>query len=175
MHDRVLAPIRAHLAEWDIAHVESAIYGTEDVERIARAIEDFCRREVASAPDETLFYQSSIGAVIGLRLLDGRKVVIKAHQPDWERRRLEEVARLQSMIAAAAGLAPDEARAFVAEYEAAVGRPFTIAERELCGAAFAYSVAYTSRCGHASGVDTRDQPGTFQHLIATLGTKLLEL
>jgi phosphotransferase family enzyme len=67
-----------------------------------------------------------------------------------------------------------EARAFVADYEAVARRQFTPGERALCGAAFAYAVAYTSRCGHASGVDTRDQPGSFQHLIATHGTQLLE-
>ena len=69
----------------------------------------------------------------------------------------------------------DEARAFVADYEAAAGKTFTRTELTLCGAAFAYSVAYTSRCGHASGVDTRDQPGSFQHLIASHGTELLHL
>src|SRR6185295_14379151 len=342
MNERVLAPIASHLAEWDIAHVELAIYGTSGARRIAEAIDDFSRRELRSGPAETLFYQSSIGAVVGLRLLDDRKVVIKAHQPDVERHRLEEVARLQSAIAAGLGLAPkvlrgpaplghglatvedyivrgsirnghepavrralahslngvvehlaasaltstlpasllssaptdalwprphsklfdfdatqqgaeyideiaaaararmtpagrqvightdwraehvrfesdrpvvafdwdslskeqepalvgsaahmfcadwsrsdvmqaptfEEARAFVAEYEAAAGKRFTQAERVLCGAAFAYAVAYTSRCGHAGGVDTRDQPGTFHHLIATHGTRLLDL
>ena len=342
MNERFLAPITSHLAEWDTAHVELAIYGTADPPRIAGAIEEFCRRELASAPDETLFYQSSIGAVIGLRLLDGRRIVIKAHQPDWECRRLEEIARLQSTVARETGLAPDvlcmptplgsglatveeyvdrgsirnghdpavrralahslhliverlaasaatsalpsslltstpanglwprphsklfdfdathagagyidevaaaaraqmipagrevightdwraehvrfdgdtptvafdwdslckdrepalvgitahmfcadwsrddvvqtptldEARAFVADYEAAAGKTFTRTERALCGAAFAYSVAYTSRCGHASGVDTRDQPGSFQHLIVSHGTELLHL
>jgi hypothetical protein len=75
------------------------------------------------------------------------------------------------------GQAPtlEEARAFVAEYQAAARRQFTHDERVLCSAAFAYSVAYTSRCGHASGVDTRNQPGTFQHLIASAGAELLEL
>src|SRR5579872_6996617 len=68
-----------------------------------------------------------------------------------------------------------EARAFIADYQAAAGRQFTPAERALCGAAFAYSVAYTSRCGHACGVDTRSQPGTFQHLLATAGGALLDL
>ena len=93
MNERVLAPIASHLAEWEVADVELAIYGTSDARRIAEAIEDFCRRGLKSAPAETLFYQSSVGAVVGLRLLDDRKVVIKAHQPDWEPQRLEEVAR----------------------------------------------------------------------------------
>ena len=44
-----------------------------------------------------------------------------------------------------------EARAFVADHEAARGGAFAAAERRLVGAAFAYSVAYTTRCGHAFG------------------------
>jgi hypothetical protein len=69
----------------------------------------------------------------------------------------------------------DEARAFVVDYEEAAKRRFTPDERVLCGAAFAYSVAYTSRCGHAAGIDTRDQPGTFQYLVSRLGTGLLSV
>jgi len=342
MNEQVLAPIASHLAEWDVAHVELAIYGTDDARHIADAIAELCRRELGSAPAETLFYQSSVGAVIGLRLLDGRKVVMKAHQPDWSRQRLEEATRLQCVIATEIGLAPrivcepaplgrgfatveeyvdrgsirdghdpavrralarslhlvvehlaarapdstlqasllgspttnglwpqphsrlfdfdatgggaeyideiaaaarirmmpagrevighsdwraehvrfngdtpvvafdwdslckerepalvgftahmfcanwsrddvvqaptlEEARAFIAEYEAAARVRFTQAERMLCGAAFAYAVAYTSRCGHAGGVDSRDQRGTFQHLLASHGLRLLEL
>ncbi len=82
---------------------------------------------------------------------------------DWSR---EDVAQAPTL---------EEARAFVADYQAAADREFTPAERTLCSAAFAYSVAYTSRCSHASGVDARSVPGTFQHLIATVGTGLLDL
>jgi hypothetical protein len=69
----------------------------------------------------------------------------------------------------------DEARAFVAEYEAARGRPFECAERAACGATFAYACAYTARCGHAGGADEREVPGTFQHLVARHGLELLAL
>jgi hypothetical protein len=69
----------------------------------------------------------------------------------------------------------DEARAFLAAYEAARGGPFERAERALCRAAFAYSVGYTARCGHAFGKRERDMPGTFHHLLATHGQALLEL
>lgn len=67
----------------------------------------------------------------------------------------------------------DEARAFVAEYEAARGQPFERAERATCAAMFAYACAYTARCGHALGVEERDVPGTFQHLVAQHGHELL--
>ena len=65
MNDSVVAPIASHLAEWDLPHVEMAIHGFSDADRIAAALEDFCRRELGSVPRETLFYRSSIGAVAG--------------------------------------------------------------------------------------------------------------
>jgi hypothetical protein len=69
----------------------------------------------------------------------------------------------------------DEARAFVAEYEAARGAPFGAAERRLLAAAFAYSIAYTARCGHAYGRRDRERPGTFHELLARYGQHLFEL
>jgi hypothetical protein len=69
----------------------------------------------------------------------------------------------------------EEARAFVETYEDARGQPFASDERRLCGAGFAYAVAYTARCGHALGRDERAEPGTFQHLVATQGVELFEL
>jgi hypothetical protein len=69
----------------------------------------------------------------------------------------------------------DDAREFIADYEVARGRPFTRAELRACGAAFAFAVAYTARCGHAAGVDIRDQPGNHQYLIAAHGVGLLDL
>ncbi|HVS24160.1 MAG TPA: hypothetical protein VMU03_10590 [Gammaproteobacteria bacterium] len=42
-------------------------------------------------------------------------------------------------------------------------------------AAFAYSVAYTARCGHAGGYRGRDVPGTFHHLLVQHGAELLTL
>jgi len=333
--------ISAHLRGCDQAHVEEAIYGHSDARRIAAALDDLCRHELGAPVEDALFHQSSIGAVTGVRLADGRKVVIKAHQPDWSRDQLCAVVRLQQHVASACGLAPevlagpvplgrgfavlealagrgvvrdahqprvrrtqagtlhrlvscleqftsrsglkphvltplpgclwpaphsrlfdfdatkhgaeyidriaraarpllevegrmviahgdwriehlrfegdepvaifdwdslcvmseprmlgvaahmfcadwsrddiaqaptlDEARAFVADYEAARGLEFTAAERRTCGAAFAYGVAYTARCGHASGVDIRERPGNHQHLIAIHGMQLLEL
>ena len=98
MDQQILAPITAHLAEWDIPHVELAIYGTSDVRYIAHALDELCTRELQCAPLQTLFYQSRVSAVAGMRLRDGRKIVIKAHQPDWPFQRLQEVVRLQSCV-----------------------------------------------------------------------------
>jgi hypothetical protein len=106
VNDDIIAPIASHLAEWDLPHVELAIHGFREADRIAQSLDDFCRRELGSALCETLFYRSSIGAVAGLKLVDGRKVVIKAHQADWTFARLLEVTRFQSRIGSELGLAP---------------------------------------------------------------------
>jgi hypothetical protein len=67
----------------------------------------------------------------------------------------------------------EAARAFVRDYEGARGQPFERDELASCSACFAYSIAYTARCGHALGADQRKQPGTFQHLIAQHGERLV--
>jgi hypothetical protein len=333
--------IAQRFTEWGGASVELAIYGEADPGAVGRAIEAFCQRELASGVKRTLFYQSSVGAVAGLELLDGRRVVVKAYQPDRSRERLAEVARLQTELVRAQLLAPailrgpaplgrgwalveelvdrgvvrdghepvvrralaralqalvstlapfvassplpsilfnlpsdrlwpkphssmfdfdatrlgaeridalaaearrrlkpigrwvlghsdwraehvrfeaerpvvaydwdslykerepallgaiahgfcsdwskaehvqaptlDEARDFVRAYEEARGVSFDVSERALCGAAFAFGVAYTARCGHAAGKDERARPGTAQHLIEVHGHALLEL
>jgi hypothetical protein len=334
--------VAAHLAEWETPFVELAIYGNADAERIMAALDELCVRVLGSHAAEVLFYRSSIAAVAGLVLRDGRRVVVKAHQPDQAELVLDELVRLQAHVAAQTRLAPrplagplpyangfatieehdargaaadarepavrraiasslhdgvrllapfaagsrlpphllgvragdalwprphsrlfdfdatrrgaeeidalaalararmrsagplvlghgdwriehlrfdagrvvlaydwqsicraeeaalvgfaahafcagwsgddprqapslDEARAFVADYEAARGVSFDRDERALCGAAFAYSVAYTARCGHAAGYDGRRVPGTFHHLLIQHGAELLKL
>ena len=334
--------IAAHLAEWESPFVDQAIYGVAEPTAIADALRALCRRELAVEIAAPLFYQASIGAVAGLLLRDGRRIVVKAHQPEVSRARLEELGKLQRHLAAgglyatqlltgpvllgsglatieafdargeprdghepvvrralanalhqlvtalepfveASALPPlllestapgalwptphsklfdfqatrtgaedidalatlargrmtgvgrvvlghgdwrvehvrfegdvvavaydwdslckgtepalvgftakafcadwsrsnyasaptlDEARAFVADYEQARGVSFDPDERAACAAAFAYSVAYTSRCTHALGRDDRQTPGTFQHLLAHHGATLLNL
>jgi hypothetical protein len=59
----------------------------------------------------------------------------------------------------------EDARAFVADYEAARGRAFTADERRLCGALFAYAYAYMAR----------NVEGTFRAVVASHGAHMLEL
>lgn len=68
----------------------------------------------------------------------------------------------------------DEAQAFLADYEAARGRPFERAERHLLRGAFAYTAAWLARLGHVRG-HKREEPGTFTHLVGTEGVRLLNL
>jgi Phosphotransferase enzyme family len=335
--------VAAHLREWDTApaFVELAVFGTDAAAAIARAIDAFCIRHLGAPVARGLFHQSSIGSVTGVALADGRRLVVKAHQPERPLELLKEIARIQSYLADRGVFAPkivagplplghgraivetyveaghtadahrpeirralagglctivvtceplvastalqpalltsagaplwptphtklcdfdatargaewidavamlardrmtpagalvighsdwrqehvrfegdtpiaafdwdslcrqrepallgivahafcadwsdsnrrqapsmEEARAFVAEYEVARERRFSAAERRLCGASFAYSCAYTARCGHALGRDERGVDGTFQHLVWTQRENLLDL
>jgi hypothetical protein len=107
MENGLAAVIAASLAEWEVPHVELAIFGTADPARIARRIEGLCVATLRSPPRETLFYQSSIGTVAGLRLENGQRVVVKAHPPATSSAHLREVLRLQSIVGSKLHLAPE--------------------------------------------------------------------
>jgi hypothetical protein len=334
--------IAQQLSEWETPYVDIAVFGSTDPLTIARTVDDFCRDHLGAGITEYLFCNASIGSVHGVALENGKRVVVKAQQPDKPLDVLREVSRTQSFLAERGLFAPkvlvspapfalghasiedfidvgattdahrpeiraalasslhaitdacrplvpisqlashiladlpasqlwakphsklfdfeatsagadyiddvaraarqqmvprgdivighcdwraehvrfvddepvaafdwdslckvrepflagftahafcadwtvqgraqvptfDEARAFVADYEQARGRPFDRDERRACGAAFAYSCTYTARCGHALGQDQREEVGTFQHLVAKHGARLIDL
>jgi len=72
--------ITSWLAQWETHFVEPAVFGTTDSEQIACLIDRFCQKELGAAVANYLFYESSIGAVCGVCLIDGRRVVVKVHQ-----------------------------------------------------------------------------------------------
>jgi Phosphotransferase enzyme family len=101
MHDK-LEPnnvIAAHLVESNSVFVEHAIFGTVDSTEIARNVDAFCSTELGSPIAEYLFYESSQGSVIGLRLADNWRVVVKAHPPSQSIEFLAAVYRVQSHLA----------------------------------------------------------------------------
>jgi len=61
--------------------VERLIFGTDDQAEIAATISRFAEKNLGSSVSQTLFKRTSVGVVAGLALLDGRRVVVKAHQP----------------------------------------------------------------------------------------------
>ncbi len=68
---------------------------------------------------------------------------------------------------------PEEAAAFVAEYESARGLPFTEAEMETVRAAADYSMAYSARCAHSDDPEgAHITPGTTRDLLARHGRVL---
>ncbi len=174
---------------------ERSIYGTVDPEEIARVVDDFCVAALGARIDTYLFYAVSQGSVSGVRLTDGRRVVVKARTSTWTLPFLDAVYRVQSylvahgfpcprpllqpaplgqgIIVAEAAMtfafnwllpgpqiapSPDEARAFVREYEEARGAPFTAAEWESITAAATYALAYGARLEHSLSPAQTDYP-----------------
>lgn len=76
--------------------VEEAALGTREAIRIDALVDGFCVSELDSAVAQVLFRATSVGVVVGVRLVDGRRVVVKAHQPRESRARLQAVHDLQS-------------------------------------------------------------------------------
>ncbi|MCA1663731.1 MAG: phosphotransferase, partial [Myxococcales bacterium] len=91
--------IDAHLAE-NGAERDLPIYGSSDARAIAVEIDRFCRDELGGAVARPLLYETSQGSVAALELVDGRRVVVKAHEPEQElRARLHESVRVQMHLA----------------------------------------------------------------------------
>jgi Ser/Thr protein kinase RdoA (MazF antagonist) len=98
----VLVPLpvllESHLAGSD-AVVERAIFGTAEPERIGTVVAETARHLTDSGVEGGLFYIASSGCVFGLRLHDGRSVVLKAYQSHWQLPFLRAVQRVQGALA----------------------------------------------------------------------------
>ncbi len=68
--------------QWNTPFVEQAIFGTGNAQEIAGQVNAFCTTYLGAPVADYLLYESSQGAVFGIQLSDGRRVVLKAHQPD---------------------------------------------------------------------------------------------
>jgi len=79
---------------------ERSIYGTVDPEEIARVVDDFCVAALGARIDTYLFYAVSQGSVSGVRLTDGRRVVVKARTSTWTLPFLDAVYRVQDYLVA---------------------------------------------------------------------------
>jgi aminoglycoside phosphotransferase (APT) family kinase protein len=73
--------IRAHLAKWITPYVDLDTFGTAEPHRIAALVDAFCRDHLGSGVAGYIFCQASVGATHGVELDDGRRVVLKVHQP----------------------------------------------------------------------------------------------
>jgi hypothetical protein len=67
----------------------------------------------------------------------------------------------------------DEVRAFVADYEAARGKPFTTAERVAARTAYVFCTAYGARCEHVLASSGQTAPTGFRDRLASAGAALL--
>jgi hypothetical protein len=80
VHDPV-ETLRLAILTWDCPFVELDCFGTESAERIVEMMDEFCRCHLGSKLCGYLFYGSSIGSTHGVRLEDGRDIVIKVRPP----------------------------------------------------------------------------------------------
>src|SRR6266550_1927514 len=81
------------------ANVERSIFGTSDADAVAKAVDAFCQHHLGRPIATYTFYRSSISSVHGIELDDGRRIVVKAHQPDVSREHLEAMISIQSRLA----------------------------------------------------------------------------
>jgi hypothetical protein len=76
------ALIAERFAVWgEVPHVVREVFGDPDPAGMAEALERFCDRELGAGVERAEFFEASVGSVHGLRLLDGRCVVVKVHGP----------------------------------------------------------------------------------------------
>ncbi|HEY7200437.1 MAG TPA: hypothetical protein VIC57_09510, partial [Candidatus Dormibacteraeota bacterium] len=102
------AAIAGLIADWDgDASVERHVFASGDPAAIAACVAGVCRSALGAGVEGSNFAEKSIGIVVGLRLDDGRDVVVKAHQP-WQRTLAQEAAcvRVQAALHAAGFPAP---------------------------------------------------------------------
>jgi len=96
---QLAAIIAAHLAECGDER-DRPLYGSGDARAIAVEIDRFCRDELGGAVARPLLYETSQGSVAAVELADGRRVAVKAHQPEPDLpARLHESVRVQMHLA----------------------------------------------------------------------------
>jgi len=66
---------------WDTPYVELDIFATDRAVQIVDVVDTFCRTHLGASIAGYLFYGASVGSTHGVRLMDGREVVIKARPP----------------------------------------------------------------------------------------------
>jgi hypothetical protein len=94
---RLIDAIAAGMQESPV--IERDVFGSEEPALAASAIERFCVEHLGAEVAECLFFVSSIGCVTGVVLHDGRRVVVKAHQPDKSEARLRACQSVQRVLA----------------------------------------------------------------------------
>jgi hypothetical protein len=78
--------------------VERLIFGGGDGPEIDAVVGRFAEVRLGSPVKAVLFRRTSVGVVTGAELLDGRRVVIKAHQPQQRKRQAHQRASLGKQV-----------------------------------------------------------------------------
>jgi hypothetical protein len=95
-HARAVAAI---LDRYEL-RLECDVFATNDARRIAALVDRFCRDRLGARIERCEFFASSVGSVHGLRLADGRRVVVKAYRRDVDIAHLTATQRVQERLAA---------------------------------------------------------------------------
>jgi Phosphotransferase enzyme family len=101
-----------------------SLFGDAGPAQVRQALTAFCAEELGSGPAELRFFRMSVGAVFGLRLEDGRAVVVKLHLPREQLDRLVCVQLVQKHLADAGFPCPRP----VGEPRTVLGLPATVEE-----------------------------------------------
>src|SRR5947209_3584003 len=86
-------------AGWNDLTIERNIFGSTDSQQIADVILSFVRQHLGRAAMRCLFYETSMGCVLGLSLDDGRTIALKAQPPGLQLDRLLAAQRVQTHLA----------------------------------------------------------------------------
>jgi len=105
MNQTAIAVIEASLAG-EASLLEASVFGTAAPAEIVRLLKAYCTEHLGREALDVLFYRRGVGAVFGLLLVDGAKVVVKVHRPDLVGRRMHGVWRVQQYLADLGSPAP---------------------------------------------------------------------
>jgi len=100
--------IAERLAAWGaVPNVVSEVFVEPTPPGTAAAVVAWCRRHLGAEPVAGEFLEASVGCVFGLRLADGRRVVVKVHPPRASAHYLVAMQAVQRALAAAGFPAPE--------------------------------------------------------------------
>jgi Ser/Thr protein kinase RdoA (MazF antagonist) len=88
------AVVRRTMDEWNGA-LEQQLLETKDASEVVALVVQLCRDVLGAEPCAWLFYMVSVGAVHGIELDDGRRVVVKLHRNEVEERYLRALNELR--------------------------------------------------------------------------------
>lgn len=86
--------------------VQRLVFGDVEDAAVVDAVSRFCRTHLGAEVAEVVFRAVSVGVVFGLQLEDGKRIVIKAHQPRQPREFLQAVHNIQAHLHRAGVPAP---------------------------------------------------------------------
>lgn len=95
------ALIAEQLEGWGfVPSAVSDVFEDPTPERIAATLDEFCRRSLGSSIERAELFGASVGSVHGLRLRDGRRVVVKVHRAETSAAFLVAMQTVQRALAA---------------------------------------------------------------------------